>query len=281
MWIPKLEFSYKTLRKVLNYSNYVLGFQSINYWSRNADNLIIGKVLGADQLGFYSVAYKLMMIPYQGITGIINPTLHPILAKVQDDSKRIKLAYEQLLNTIGMLSVLISCYMFFFSKNIVLQLYGNAFENSISVFMYLSIISAIQPITATTGPILLASNKANIYFFTGIFSSLIFVIGFIITVNQGITVLSIGYLVSNIIVSLVVFYFTYKKVLKGSYFTVIKLYLKMMMIFGFIYTILYLTFPLYSHNSDIVVLLIGILIISAVSLPLVVPIIKKVIKRND
>src|SRR5258705_7422603 len=50
-------FPYTTLFR----SNFT-GFSTINFFSRNLDNLLIGRVWGAQQLGLYSRAYQLMML---------------------------------------------------------------------------------------------------------------------------------------------------------------------------------------------------------------------------
>jgi PST family polysaccharide transporter len=56
-------------------------FNSINYFSRNADNLSIGKCLGTDILGFYDKAC-VMLISVQNLTHAITSVLQLILSRV-------------------------------------------------------------------------------------------------------------------------------------------------------------------------------------------------------
>lgn len=266
-WIPKFIFRRKILMEVLSYSNYVVGFQSINYWARNGDNLLIGKVLGADALGFYSVAYKLMMIPYQGITGIINPSLHPILSTIQNDKERIRKAYFKVIDIIGIVSIMVSAYMFYYSKEIIELIYGPNWGESIEVFAFLAIVSAIQPITATTGPVLLASNRADLYFKTGIFSSILYVIGFFATVQYGIEMVAIGYIITNLLVSPVVFQVTYGKVLQGKSKDIWYLYFKLGSMFILNYLILKGVNVFSNELSDLIRLLIGVASVIFINYP--------------
>jgi O-antigen/teichoic acid export membrane protein len=57
-------YSYKYLvvgyRKARSIILNMSGFTLLNYWARNSDNLIIGKVYGADSLGIYNRAYRLL-----------------------------------------------------------------------------------------------------------------------------------------------------------------------------------------------------------------------------
>src|ERR1700737_4438068 len=60
-WRPGLQFAFKDLERIWGFSLNLTGFQIVNYFGRNADNLLIGRFLGASQLGFYTLAYTLMV----------------------------------------------------------------------------------------------------------------------------------------------------------------------------------------------------------------------------
>ena len=47
------------------------GFAAVNYWSRNIDNLLVGRFLGAAQLGLYERAYTLMYVPATQVTAAL------------------------------------------------------------------------------------------------------------------------------------------------------------------------------------------------------------------
>lgn len=104
-WIPKFRFQFWVLREIFSYSGFTLGFTSINYWARNADNLLIGKVLGADPLGYYNQAYKLMMLPIRLVTSVVTPALHPVFASIQNDKERMGRGYFQVLEIIALISL--------------------------------------------------------------------------------------------------------------------------------------------------------------------------------
>ena len=86
---PRLVFDRAALRGVGTYSSGVTAFTAINYWARNLDKALIGRALGAAQLGFYGRAYALMLYPLEAINGIINPSLHPLFSAMQDDLARM------------------------------------------------------------------------------------------------------------------------------------------------------------------------------------------------
>ena len=61
-WRPKLLFRWTAFKSVMGYSLNLTGFNILNYLSRNADNLLIGRYLGAQALGYYDSAYRVMII---------------------------------------------------------------------------------------------------------------------------------------------------------------------------------------------------------------------------
>ncbi|MBW2000317.1 MAG: lipopolysaccharide biosynthesis protein, partial [Deltaproteobacteria bacterium] len=66
-WRPKLAFKWKHTAEILDYGLFLTGFQFSNYFNRNLDNLIIGRFLGSESLGFYDIAYKSLLFPLQNI----------------------------------------------------------------------------------------------------------------------------------------------------------------------------------------------------------------------
>ena len=68
-------------RRIRSYSSYQMGFSFINYFSRNIDNLLIGRFIDSKALGFYDKSYKLMLYPVNKLTHVITPVLHPILSR--------------------------------------------------------------------------------------------------------------------------------------------------------------------------------------------------------
>ena len=59
-WTPGLPRRNTGVRSMIRFGGNLTGFTTINYFSRNLDNLLIGRVWGAQQLGLYSRAYQLM-----------------------------------------------------------------------------------------------------------------------------------------------------------------------------------------------------------------------------
>jgi PST family polysaccharide transporter len=67
------------LKEFVRFGSAVSGFNIVNYFARNADNLLIGRFYGAEQLGFYDRAYRLLLFPLSQIQAPLGRVMLPLL----------------------------------------------------------------------------------------------------------------------------------------------------------------------------------------------------------
>lgn len=60
-----------------------------------ADNLVVGRWLGAVALGFYSRAFQLMAVPTTLLGDVVDKVLFPMMARMQDDARRLGSGFLQ------------------------------------------------------------------------------------------------------------------------------------------------------------------------------------------
>jgi O-antigen/teichoic acid export membrane protein len=67
--------------------------QLVNHAARNADNLLVGRLLGAAALGLYGRAFNLMTLPLAAVGDVMWHVLFPAMSEVKDDRARLGRAY--------------------------------------------------------------------------------------------------------------------------------------------------------------------------------------------
>ena len=80
-WRPKFIFDLNAVKDLWSYSYNLTGSLFINYFIRNSDKFIIGKVIGSEGLGIYSRAYDLMLLPLNLVGQIMGRVMMPVLSK--------------------------------------------------------------------------------------------------------------------------------------------------------------------------------------------------------
>jgi teichuronic acid exporter len=195
-WLPLFTLERESLKDVIGFSGNLLGFRVINYWARNADNLLIGRFLGSVQLGFYNQAYTLMMYPIRMLTSIVNPAIQPVFATAQDEPQKIAPTYLLLLEMIALITFPLGVFLHLFAGPVIRVLWGNQWDASIPIFEVLAFLTMIQPVISTSGSVFVARNKAKLLFRLGALTSLIIIAGIASGLSFGLVGVAAGYAIA-------------------------------------------------------------------------------------
>ena len=170
----------QAIRKIFRYSAYQFLFNSINYFSRNLDKLLIGKFMGMTPLGYYDKSYRLMMLPLQNITQVITPVMHPVLSDFQNDSERLAQGYERIVKLLALIGFPLSVLLFFCAEELVVILFGAQWLPSVAVFKILSLSVGVQVVLSSSGSIFQAAGDTRSLFVCGVFSAVLNVSGMLL-----------------------------------------------------------------------------------------------------
>ncbi len=174
--------SFKSLSK--NGFN-MAGDSIINYWSRNADNLIIGKYLGDGPLGIYTKSYGIMMLPLRNLSRVIGKVMFPSFSLLQNDISQIRNIYLKATSVIAYISFPIMMGLAILAKPFVLIAFGPNWTAMIPILTILSGIGALQSVFTLNGVIFNSLGKPEISFRISIIVSIINIGAFIIGVRMG------------------------------------------------------------------------------------------------
>lgn len=182
---PMFKGSVAAVRKVFDYSAYLFGFNFINYFARNSDNLLIGYFFGAASLGNYSKAYQLMYYPLTYLTNIVTPVLHPMLAERQADKDYIYSFYIKTVKLLSLLGIYITLLFCFCSEEIIEAMYGDQWALAAPYLSLLSISIWSQMICGTSGTMFQLLNQTKEHFIRGLIISLTVTASIILGVALG------------------------------------------------------------------------------------------------
>ena len=157
----------------------VIGFSSVNYWSRNSDNMIVGKWYGPADLGIYNRAYSLLMLPLNLVTGLFNNILFPNLKKLQSRNGDIENEYYFVLTIISMITYPLVLVFILFPKELVFVLWGRNWMPVSDLLPYFGLLIFTQSLLSTAGHLLILRKKERAFMIAGWVTAL-FLISFII-----------------------------------------------------------------------------------------------------
>jgi O-antigen/teichoic acid export membrane protein len=196
-WRPKLIFDWKEFQGVSNYSLNLTAFNIFNFFSRNADYILIGRFLGTQDLGYYTLAYRLMLYPLQNISGVISRVMFPTFSKIQDDNPRFRSAYLKANSTIALISFPLMLGLWALADPFVLTFFGQNWKPVILLLMILSPLGMEQSIGTTVGIIYQVKGRTDWMLRWEMGSGILMVISFVIGLRWGIVGVSAAYTIAN------------------------------------------------------------------------------------
>ena len=211
-WRPKLIFDVECFKDMFGFSSYLLASNIVFYFARNTDKLIVGKQLGANSLGFYTMAYTLMMKPIQQISWAITSVLFPAFSSIQGDIPRIRSAYLRVVSFIAIVTFPMMAGLMVVSSEFIQVLIGHKWLGVVAPLQVLCLVGALQSIGTTAGSIFNSIGRADLQFKTGCISSVGHIAGFFLSIKWGLMALVKVYLLTNIIFTIYTLFVASKQI---------------------------------------------------------------------
>jgi O-antigen/teichoic acid export membrane protein len=179
-WVPSLPARGTGVRGMLKFGGDVLGFNIVNYFSRQTGGLLIGRYCGATAIGLYDRAYSLLLMPIGQINGPLGAVSIPALSRLQNEPERFGRYYLNAILLICSLSIPVIAGMTLFADQVVLLWLGKNWMATAEIFRLLAVAALIGGISNPAGWLLIALGDTKRYRTMGLVNSAIIVVAFIL-----------------------------------------------------------------------------------------------------
>ena len=149
---------------------------NISNWAvENLDNLVVGRLFGARQLGLYSVSYNLVRTPANHLVQSLQAALFPASARAFDNPALLKRGYLAVVCAVSLVAFPLFLTVAALSHSVVLALFGSQWQAAGSVLMPLSLAMACHCLMAVAGPVLAGKGRPEIELRVQVWTGLLFV----------------------------------------------------------------------------------------------------------
>ena len=156
-------------------STYTLGFNIVNYFPRNLDNIAVVKFFGEASLGLYDNAYRIMRYPMLLLSNAMSPAIQPVVKNLKNlPSKAVEL-HHNFVKRLLFIGLFFASGIFFFSEIIIQIILGSKWIESAPILQILALSIPFQMALATAGGFFQSFEKPNLLFTNGLLTSLIFI----------------------------------------------------------------------------------------------------------
>ncbi len=192
-WKPQIIFSWNSIKEIGVFSLNLLGNSSLNYWSKNVDKLIVGKVIGQHALGLYSQAFALVLIPVSNISNVFVSVLFPSFSLIQKQKEKISRIFTKTSKAILLVNGAIFFALFGIADLFVILVLGPKWlgmEKLLRVFCIVGLVISLRTIQSG---VFMSQNKNGLLFRLNIVSRVITITSLLLIAPYG--MMSIAYCV--------------------------------------------------------------------------------------
>ena len=170
-WRPGLPRRDTGVRSMLSFGGNITAYGTVNYFSKNADNLLIGKFFGAQPLGLYNKAAQLVGLPTDQVHEPVMAVAVPALSRLADSPERYRKAYMRIMEKVLMLVMPAVALLIVSSDWIISIVLGAQWKDAGAILVFMSIAGLFQPIMNTAGSVLVTQGRGRHLFYWSLISS--------------------------------------------------------------------------------------------------------------
>ncbi len=160
-WRPGPPGRHTGVKEMLRFGGNFTGFSIVNFFARNLDSLLIGRFWGPRQLGLYTRAYQLLLLPIDQINSPVSAVAVPALSRLTGEPARYRQAYLRILSKVAIVTMPGMALMIGTADWMVRIVLGPQWTEVSRIFVLLGLVGMIQPICNSTGWLFITQNRTN------------------------------------------------------------------------------------------------------------------------
>jgi polysaccharide transporter, PST family len=206
-WIPGLPRRAAGTRSMVQFAMHVYGRFTINYFSRNSDNMLVGWRFGAGPLGFYKKAYDLFALSASQLTAPLANVAVSALSRLKPQSAQYR---NFLLNALGVIAFAgmgLSAVFTLIGKDLIRLLLGPGWEQAGQIFVYFGPGIGVMMLYYAHGWIHLSIGRPDRWFRWGLIEVSVTFLLFLLMLRWGAVGIAVAWTLSFWILTIPAFWY--------------------------------------------------------------------------
>lgn len=184
-WRPGMWSRDPEIKSLLGFGGNLTGFNFVNYFARNLDDILIGRFYGSASLGVYQKAYEIFMIPLTLINTPISAVAIPALSRLVHDEQRYRAAYLRILEKVLMIAMPLGALLIGASDWIVLLVLGEQWTAATGIISMLGVAIFVQVVGNSTGWLFITQDRTREMMKWGLISTALAAASFLVGLPWG------------------------------------------------------------------------------------------------
>lgn len=198
-WRPALKFKMSSLLAMMPFGSRLLFSGILNAVFSNLYYVIIGKLFSPQDLGYYTTANRVVMLPGNSITTVVSGVSLPVYSLIQNDPDQYRKTLKKAITLVMVVNIPLAVGLMMVADPLVRAILSEKWIPAIPYMRICCLSVLLVPLHYGNLEALLGLGRSDLYFGLELAKKALTVISIIICWQWGIAALMVGELVSSLI----------------------------------------------------------------------------------
>jgi O-antigen/teichoic acid export membrane protein len=172
-WRPGLHVARRDLRGFISFGLYQMGERTVYYFTSNVDYLLIGRYLGADKLGMYTIAYTLVVQPLLRMRSVLTRVAFPVFARKRDDDGALRRGFCELIELVAVVTFPVYLGLAALAPLAVPVIFGAKWAPAAVLVQALTLMGMCKTLSNPAGALFLSKGRADVSFWENVAAAIV------------------------------------------------------------------------------------------------------------
>jgi len=179
-WRPHLVKPGRHARELLKFGVHVSLGALLWFAYSNADYAVVSKLIGPAALGYYALAFQLISLPVQKLTGNVNQAVYPLYCRLQHDRPRLRDWYLRVTALLSLLGMPVLGGMAIVAEDAFELVLGEKWLPAVVPFQVLAFVGMLMTVSYSLSPLINALGRPDINLRYTLISTIVLPSGFVV-----------------------------------------------------------------------------------------------------
>jgi O-antigen/teichoic acid export membrane protein len=161
-WRPTLSFDSRVAREMTVFGVHIVAIGLLGALFSNVDFLFVGRILGAEALGYYTLAYRIPELVLASTNNVVARVAHPLFSRVQSSAEQLRITFISYLRYMSLIIFPAGVGLAIVTAPFIIATYPPRWAPSIPAMQLISLALAVSSIGFIPGVLYKASNRPEI-----------------------------------------------------------------------------------------------------------------------
>jgi lipopolysaccharide exporter len=161
---PKLFFSLGKAKELVKFGIWLFLAGIASYIAMQADNIAVGRLINAEALGVYFIAFRIANFSVEEIAKPLIKTLKPAYAALQDDVEHLRIGLEKTIALFFAIFLPIAIFLMLNAEIVIQVVFGNKWNAIIPILPILVLGALFNGLVGISAAFFIGTGRTRVYF---------------------------------------------------------------------------------------------------------------------